>query len=275
MDAPFVRRERPCRPSRKSIVSVRTPAKRCIEAAVEEFSCKGYEATTVAAIARRAGVTTGAVYAHFRGKLELLLEALGLRTADKFTNLAIDAASGRRATVATRSRSGLVGAPLGRRELLLIDAIAVARRDAGRRESADQMIVAARQEAFERTAQAGVDSGCIDPVLPHDELARLVSGLAFGMMVLRALERAAAERRHRLAAGRTAVAADAGTRARHERPPRPRALRARAAERAQTALRDAVATAAAAGLSLRKLGEAAGLSHERIRVMLAEHESPS
>jgi len=47
--------------------------------------------------------------------------------------------------------------------------------------------------------------------------------------------------------------------------------RAAAAERADAALRNAIASGAAAGLSLRKLGEAAGLSHERIRVMLAEH----
>jgi lambda repressor-like predicted transcriptional regulator len=51
--------------------------------------------------------------------------------------------------------------------------------------------------------------------------------------------------------------------------------RAAAAERAQAALRDAVTKAAAAGLSLRKLGRAAGLSHERIRVMLADEHSSS
>ena len=39
----------------------------------EEFTTKGYEAATVAGIAKRAGVTTGAVYAHFAGKLDLLL----------------------------------------------------------------------------------------------------------------------------------------------------------------------------------------------------------
>lgn len=42
-----------------------------IGAALEEFSTKGYEAATVAGMAERAGVTTGALYAHFAGKLDL------------------------------------------------------------------------------------------------------------------------------------------------------------------------------------------------------------
>ena len=49
-----------------------------IDAALEEFSTKGYEAATVAGIAERAGVTTGALYAHFAGKLDLLLATVGL-----------------------------------------------------------------------------------------------------------------------------------------------------------------------------------------------------
>ena len=54
-----------------------------IDAALEEFSTKGYEAATVAAIAERAGVTTGALYAHFAGKLDLLLATVGLTPADE------------------------------------------------------------------------------------------------------------------------------------------------------------------------------------------------
>src|SRR3954447_21782129 len=49
-----------------------------LDAALDEFSSKGYEAATVAGIAERAGVTTGALYAHFAGKLDLLLATVGL-----------------------------------------------------------------------------------------------------------------------------------------------------------------------------------------------------
>src|SRR3954451_12500019 len=49
-----------------------------VEAAFDEFTTRGYEAATVAGIAERAGVTTGAVYAHFTGKLDLLLAPVDL-----------------------------------------------------------------------------------------------------------------------------------------------------------------------------------------------------
>ena len=49
-----------------------------VAAALEVFTERGYEAATVTDIAERAGVTTGALYAHFRGKLDLLLQALGI-----------------------------------------------------------------------------------------------------------------------------------------------------------------------------------------------------
>jgi DNA-directed RNA polymerase sigma subunit (sigma70/sigma32) len=49
--------------------------------------------------------------------------------------------------------------------------------------------------------------------------------------------------------------------------------RARAAERARAELFALIRQAAADGHSLRRIGEAAGLSHERIRRILAEGES--
>lgn len=47
-----------------------------MDAAAEEFLARGYEAARVSDIARRCGVTTGAVYARWRGKSEVLVAAL-------------------------------------------------------------------------------------------------------------------------------------------------------------------------------------------------------
>ena len=47
-----------------------------IKAAAEVFAERGYAGAGVAEIARRAGVTTGAIYSRYSGKSELLLEAL-------------------------------------------------------------------------------------------------------------------------------------------------------------------------------------------------------
>ena len=50
--------------------------RRLLEAAAEEFIERGYDAARVADIARRAGVTTGAVYARWRDKTEVMVAAL-------------------------------------------------------------------------------------------------------------------------------------------------------------------------------------------------------
>ena len=47
-----------------------------MEAAAEEFIERGYEAARVSEVARRAGVTSGAVYARWRDKTEVMVAAL-------------------------------------------------------------------------------------------------------------------------------------------------------------------------------------------------------
>lgn len=63
---------------------------RLLEAAVVEFAARGYAGARVAEIARRAGVTTGAIYSRFRGKAELLAEAIEWATDDEFDRLFTD-----------------------------------------------------------------------------------------------------------------------------------------------------------------------------------------
>jgi len=51
---------------------------RLIAAARDAFLEQGYQTTSVAAIARRAGLTTGAIYSNFPNKAALLAEAIAL-----------------------------------------------------------------------------------------------------------------------------------------------------------------------------------------------------
>jgi AcrR family transcriptional regulator len=134
-----------------------------LDAAVAEFASKGYEAATVAGIARRAGVTTGAVYAHFRGKLELLLEAVGLHTADVFVRRALGIAKRPAHEMSHSLARGLVGTPVVHRDLLLIDAIVRARRDPQVARTY-RRVIEAHVEGFEHTARLGIESGRIDPI---------------------------------------------------------------------------------------------------------------
>jgi hypothetical protein len=133
-------------------------------------------------------------------------------------------------------------------------------------------MVDVRQEAFVRATGRGVAAGRIDPDLPYDELARLVMALSFGMLVQRAL-------------GEPTAGVAAVSRLTewllHPTPEDARDLdpllarvrgRAAAVSSAQAELVGAIREAADAGLSLRKLGKAAGLSHEHVRRLLAGHD---
>ena len=63
---------------------------RLLAAATEVFAEKGYAGAGVAEIARRAGLTTGAIYSRYRGKDELLAEAIEASTNDEFDSLFSD-----------------------------------------------------------------------------------------------------------------------------------------------------------------------------------------
>ena len=84
-----------------------TTRQRLLDAATEVFLEKGYEGTRVAEIARRAGLTTGAIYGNFESKAELLtasmaancsaqprlfLDVLALAPRDETAASAVDAA---------------------------------------------------------------------------------------------------------------------------------------------------------------------------------------
>jgi AcrR family transcriptional regulator len=61
----------------------RSTRDRLVELAAELFSERGYAQTSVRDISRRAAMTTGAIYGHFRNKAELLAEAISERTAEQ------------------------------------------------------------------------------------------------------------------------------------------------------------------------------------------------
>src|SRR5215510_947986 len=61
-----------------------------IAAAAEVFAERGYDRAGVAEIARRAGVTTGAIYSRYAGKAELLAAAIERHTTDELDALFAD-----------------------------------------------------------------------------------------------------------------------------------------------------------------------------------------
>src|SRR4051794_33672175 len=54
-----------------------------VELAAELFAEQGYIQTSIRDIARRASMTSGAIYGQFRNKADLLVEAISTRTAQE------------------------------------------------------------------------------------------------------------------------------------------------------------------------------------------------
>jgi AcrR family transcriptional regulator len=157
---------------------------RLLAAAIDVFVEQGYEGARVQDIARAAGLTTGAIYANFRGKSDLLFDAIGARADAEMDGLLAEA-SGRE----VRELLEVLGDRLVRRREqapLLMDAIAAARRDEelahtlrARLDDRERVI----SELVERAQRAGA----LDSTLDSETVARFCSTLAMGAIVMRTL----------------------------------------------------------------------------------------
>src|SRR5215475_4205345 len=65
--------------SRTGAATAAPPRRQMLAAAIDCFARHGYQGTSIARIAREAGVTKGALYYHFRDKEDLLFEAVSDR----------------------------------------------------------------------------------------------------------------------------------------------------------------------------------------------------
>jgi AcrR family transcriptional regulator len=160
--------------------------RRLIEAAGRVFAEKGYEGARIADIAREAGLSSGAIYAHYGSKAELLLEAIRSHGADELTQLLegnellpipdVLVALGQ--TLERRSRTD---------GSLLAEAIVAARRDP---EVAAVLVdhVAQSEGFFASLIRHAQRRGDIDPDVAPDAVARLCFMIALGSLVLRALD---------------------------------------------------------------------------------------
>ena len=101
---------------------------RLLRAAADAFAAQGYDGTRVADIAASAGVSNGALYAHFGSKAELLVGALRAHGRRHLADM-FDADPGRPVTEMLLA----IGQRLGRHPdaggYLLVEALVAARRD--------------------------------------------------------------------------------------------------------------------------------------------------
>jgi AcrR family transcriptional regulator len=165
---------------------------RLLDAAARVFELKGYDGATVSLIAQEAGVTTGAIYAHYGSKAELLAAAL--------------TAHGERATASLfppgrRSDARTVLATLGKRlaardaheSALLVEALLAARRDPELAEILGDAI-AGRESVMTALVSRAQDSGELSTDVSSAAAARFTLMLGLGSAITAGLGLPAVER---------------------------------------------------------------------------------
>ena len=158
---------------------------RLLDAAIDVFRERGYDGTGVQEIARRAGLTTGAIYGHFRGKADLLFSAIGARSGPEFDDLL----RSNRVAVSARELLTELGAhlldrddPPDRQGGLLIEAIVAARRDRQVGELVRDLIDQ-RLDAISRLIEQARIEGDVDDDVDTDALTRFCLVVALGSLL--------------------------------------------------------------------------------------------
>jgi AcrR family transcriptional regulator len=159
---------------------------RLLDAAARVFELKGYEGATISQIAREAGLTSGAIYAHYASKAELLADALRAHS-ERATASVLP--PGGRAKVADLLFA--LATRLGTREheatALLVEALLTSRRDA----ELAQVLAAALGEREQHMAGLiahGQQEGELVADVSPEAAARLALMLSLGSMLVRSLD---------------------------------------------------------------------------------------
>ncbi|GAA3212004.1 helix-turn-helix domain-containing protein [Nonomuraea helvata] len=155
---------------------------RLLQAAAEVFAERGYDGTRVADIAAAAGVSNGALYAHFSSKADLLVSALkahGPLMLAKLLAAAPDRSVAELLLIVGRWLPRRKGAP----GHLIVEALVAARRD---QEVARPMrdYLGERADWLADLVRAGQAGGELDPALPPDALAHFCLLLSMGSALI-------------------------------------------------------------------------------------------
>jgi AcrR family transcriptional regulator len=181
---------RPLRNSRyhdrnMALTAAPSTRERLVAAAIDVFRRDGYERARVHDIARAAGLTTGAIYANYRGKAELLAEAIAERTARELEALLRDRNVRSVGEMLTTLGDRLLRTD-GERPLVLEAVVAAGRDPEVATMLRDQL--ALREQRFVALVERGKANGEIDASIDTAVIARYCVMLAFGALVFRTLD---------------------------------------------------------------------------------------
>jgi AcrR family transcriptional regulator len=158
-----------------------------LDAAIEVFTERGYDKAGVAEIARRAGVTTGAIYSRWAGKREMLVDALDVVMSHHLLHLLGGSALSAPDVLASLGADLVVNDHESSRALML-EAFVTARRDAEFGAMLDRRLAdeESRLHAIVKTGQA---DGFIDPDLSIDAIVAMCQAIGLGFAMRRVVNR--------------------------------------------------------------------------------------
>ena len=155
---------------------------RLIAAAMEVVAERGFDEARSEEIVRRAGLTNGALYAHFKNKNELLLAAFAEQTSYLQEVISeVDATGLDEVEKLIRLVRSHPVMPV--RESIVGETLARARRDGGIREIWLRQL-ATIEETYARWIRTGQAKGIVRPEIEPHVAARLISSLGTGYQVL-------------------------------------------------------------------------------------------
>lgn len=153
--------------------------KRLLDAAVAEFSERGFEAARVADITRRSGLTTGSIYARWRGKHELFLAAVNHVVSQRLTgDSANDSLDPITATLGADQLRSADDDASG----LFLEAYVLARRDAAMRAGIAQA-VDAEADALSKLVNEGKAAGIFEESLNTELVVLCCQALSIGTLL--------------------------------------------------------------------------------------------
>jgi AcrR family transcriptional regulator len=159
---------------------------RLLVAAVELFAEQGYDGVRVRHIAARAGVTTGAIYAHYRDVASLLADAAG-RAVDYALQAVAAEAPDEFASVLRRFAHATTESGLTQEQALLLEAFVAARREPRLREVLSA-VLSERLVVLEQVVRDAQRAGTVRADLPPGAVAWYVSLLPVGLLAGRAVD---------------------------------------------------------------------------------------
>jgi hypothetical protein len=163
--------------------------------------------------------------------------------------------------------------PIPKQSLLLLDVIVLARRDANLA-ARFRRLLAAKIDGLVAATDRGRAAGVITSDLSSEDLTRLVVLLAFGKMALAALDAELPSESAFIEFADAVLRSGGGAKGHKSELDRVAADSAKAVH-ARVKFEASVLAATKAGHSLRQVGEAAGISHEQVRRIVADAREPS